>query len=216
MRPTPTEVTRNAEDIFSRPEFHRDKSWLARLLEWIQRHLNLGDDAPDNPSRFNGGFGSVVAWIVVVALGVLLLFVIWRMVRGRVRRTRIRDEGPVIEVEEVRSTDQWATAAEEFEEAGAWKDALRCRYRELVGRLIDRRAISDIPGRTTGELRAELAATAPDADALFDEASWLFEMPWYADAPTGPEESRRFKELAVAILQTTVQHRLDEQLVISL
>lgn len=216
MRPTPTEVTRTAEDIFSRPEFQRDKSWLQRIAEWIARHLNFGDDTPAEGSTFHGGFNSAIAWTVIIVLAAVLVYVIWRLLRGRIRRTKQPAEEPVIEVEEVRSTAQWRSAAEDHEAAGEWKEALRCRYRELIGQLIDRRAISDIPGRTTGELRIELASTTPEANAMFDEACWLFELPWYADAPTGPEESRRFKELSAAIVHTTVQHRLDLEEVISL
>ncbi len=216
MRPTPTEVTRTAEDIFSRPEFRRDKSWLQRLAEWIERHLHLGDNTPGNPSEFTGGFSSAVAWTIIVVLALVLIFVIWRLLRGRVRPTKDEAEEPLVEIEETRDTEQWRAAAEELEAAGEWKQALRCRYRELVGQLIDRQALSDIPGRTTGELRMELSGTTPEAGDLFDEATWLFELPWYADAPTGPEESRRFKELSSAIVHTTVRHRLDVEEVISL
>ena len=212
MTPSPTETIRTAEEIFSRPEFHRDKSWLQRAVEWVLRHLHLGRQTP---TGFSGGFGGVVGWLVLVVLVAVVLFTIWRIVRGRIRRTKVDDPEPVVEIEEVRTVRQWADAATEFEATGEWKEAIRCRYRELIGRLIDRRAISDVPGRTTGELRVEVASTTPAADAAFDEACWLFELPWYADAPTGPEESVRFKELAAAVLAATVEHRLDIDRVIS-
>lgn len=215
MRPTPNEVTRTAEDILSRPEFHRDKTWLQRFLDWLSRHLHLGDNGPGTSGGFSGGFGGLFGWIIVVLLCAVLLVIAWRVIRGRVRRTKVHDSEPEIEIEEIRTTRQWADAAAELEAAGEWKEAIRCRYRELVGRLIDRRAVSDVPGRTTGELRAELTTTTPAAASDFDEASWLFELPWYADAPTGPEESGHFAELARNVLDSTVEHRLDVEQVMS-
>ena len=84
-----------------------------------------------------------------------------------------------------------------FESEGAWKQAIRARYRLLVRTLIDGGQLPDIAGRTTGELRSDIETTIPGALESFDEASTLFELPWYADVETGPAENERFKELAV-------------------
>jgi hypothetical protein len=65
---------------------------------------------------------------------------------------------------------------------------------------VDGGVLSSEPGRTTGELRAELAGTLPVAAGWFDEATTLFELPWYADAHTGPDERRRFAELATSVV----------------
>jgi hypothetical protein len=78
------------------------------------------------------------------------------------------------------------------------------RYRELVAELVDRAVVGSVPGRTTGELRADVAANAAGVDAVFSEATLLFELPWYADAPTGPEQNARFKQLAAAVLAGAV------------
>ena len=71
--------------------------------------------------------------------------------------------------------------------------ALRARYRQLVRTLVDRRQLPDIAGRTTGELREDLARTTPDAGEAFDTASLLFELAWYAHVPTGAEQSAQFR-----------------------
>ena len=56
--------------------------------------------------------------------------------------------------------------------------------------------IRDLPGRTSGEYRADVAATLPAAAADFAAATELFEQAWYGDVTTGPDESARFRHLA--------------------
>ena len=62
--------------------------------------------------------------------------------------------------------------------------------------LIDRGVLRDVPGRTAGEFRIELAETEPALTEPFAAASGLFEDAWYGDAPTGPDDAARFAELA--------------------
>ena len=45
--------------------------------------------------------------------------------------------------------------------ARRFRDAIRCRYRALVGDLARRGMIDEIPGRTSGEERVQMAAAAP-------------------------------------------------------
>lgn len=76
---------------------------------------------------------------------------------------------------------------------------MRCRYRALVGDLIAAGLLEDVPGRTTGEYRRDVAVRAPDRSSAYDEATELFELAWYADRATGPDENRRFQELALGV-----------------
>jgi hypothetical protein len=77
---------------------------------------------------------------------------------------------------------------------------IRCRYRALVGDLVAEGLLVDVAGRTTGELGADLRGAAPDRSVAFDAASELFELAWYADRPTGPEQSARFQALAAEVM----------------
>ena len=87
---------------------------------------------------------------------------------------------------------------------------MRARYRELVRTLTDRRQLPDIAGRTTGELRGDLDRTTPAASSDFDAACLLFELAWYADVPTGPDESERFRAAAAAVLAAPVARSHDD------
>jgi hypothetical protein len=198
--PPREEIRRVAENVFDRPEFERHKSLLQRILDW------LADLLPQSSGSTTGGGGLSAAanLILYLTLAVMLVLLVWlvvRIVRARVRRPPAED-GPTITVEPARATADWRSEAEDHEAAGRWKQAMLCRYRELVGTLIDDGVLSTEPGRTTGELRAELRQTCPEAAADFDAATTLFELPWYADVDTGPEQYRRVRALAARIVRT--------------
>ena len=77
---------------------------------------------------------------------------------------------------------------------------MRCRYRALVAELAGRGVLDDLPGKTTGEELVEVAHAMPSVGAHFGEATALFDEAWYGDAPTGPAEAARLKDLSAAVL----------------
>ena len=113
-----------------------------------------------------------------------------------------RDPGreAAVSIERSRRADQWEAEAERLEAAGDWKPALRARFRALVATLVERGHVDDVPGRTTGEYRAEVRAGLPEAADAFAGATYLFEDAWYGDEPTGEVENARFRALATDVL----------------
>jgi hypothetical protein len=183
------EARRAAEEILARPEFRRpEPSPVERALDWVGERL--GDLLRDLTA---GGLGTVVAWVV---LGLLVAVVVAVVVRVLRTTRRMPTRPPPLDVERRRPVADWRAEAERHEAAGDWKAALRCRYRALVVDLIARDLLDDVPGRTAGEYRREVADQAPVVAGEFAGASELFERAWYGDLPTGPDESRRFRELA--------------------
>ncbi|HKY15100.1 MAG TPA: DUF4129 domain-containing protein [Microthrixaceae bacterium] len=202
-----SEVRDVAEEVFDRPEFRRDKSLIDRLVDW------LSDLFPE-PRTGGGEFaaaGNLLLYLFLAALIALVAWLVVRIVRGRLPRSprRERDEA-TIELTGSRPPVDWAAEAEAAESEGRWKEALACRYRELVAELLERGVVPDVAGRTTGELRADVAAQAPAAAASFSEATELFELAWYADLPTGPEENRRFRQLADRARLASAPGRVEE------
>jgi Domain of unknown function (DUF4129) len=212
----PGALTDEVRRVMAREEFQYEKSWFDRLSDWIGRQLERlfggdgGGSVPAGGSSFAGGIGSVIAWILILAAVAAVVAVIAYVVLHRVRRVR-DDDGPEseVEIEHRRSAREWEGDAARLEAEGDWKGALRARYRHLVRTLVDRRQLPDIAGRTTGELREDLAGTTPDAGDAFDTASLLFELAWYAHVPSGPEQSEQFRAAAQAVLAARATSRSD-------
>ncbi len=196
-QPDPQQAKSDADDILARPEYQPPpQSILERIGSWLSDHLS------EILRNVNGGAGGPIVWIVLAALVGVVVFFLLRLRGGSGLRRRHGDDDPlfVTELEARRTPTQWLTEAERLEGEGAWKQALRARFRALLGQLIDRGALRDLPGRTTGEYRIELARRAPSVAAEFREASGLFDAAWYGDEPTGPSENQRFRALADAVL----------------
>jgi hypothetical protein len=69
-----------------------------------------------------------------------------------------------------------------------------------VADLAGRGLLEEVPGRTTGEYRAELHASLPTASSSFRGATALFEGAWYGHQPTGAADTERFRELADSVM----------------
>jgi Domain of unknown function (DUF4129) len=191
--PPPDQAREKAKQILSADEYQPPpKGLLERIVEWILEHLgSFGGSL--------GGGSSVFAWVILAVLIGTAVFLLSRL-RGTGGRRGRHDDGVEIEVEVRRTVNEWGREAERLEAAGQWKEALRARYRELIGRLIDKEFVRDIPGRTTGEYRIEVSRNAPQVSAEFSDASELFDRAWYGDRPTGVEENARFRELAALVV----------------
>jgi hypothetical protein len=190
------EIRQLADDILARPEFHQpEPSLIEQARDWVEKRIGDILDA-----AFSGSAGSLVGWVVLlVAVGLI----IWSATRFS--RT-VQAGGRVgIEVEGIhrRSPAQWRAEAEDHEAAGAWKEALRCRYRALIGDLVAEGVLDDVAGRTTGEFRRDVTDRAPDRSEAFSAATELFELAWYADRQTGADENARFQALAATVVGVT-------------
>ena len=208
------QVRDDVRQVMSRPEFDYTPSWLERALEWIAEQLSKlfePGDPTTGGSTFGGGIGALLGWLLILAAVVALLAIVVWVVLNRPRRARRPEEEPLppAQLEHRRRAEEWMADAERLEAAGEWKEAIRARYRNLVRVLVDRRQLPDVPGRTTGELRGDLDRTTPAAHDSFDTACLLFELPWYADVPTGPDANARFSAAAERVLAAPVDDRFD-------
>jgi hypothetical protein len=69
-----------------------------------------------------------------------------------------------------------------------------------VADLAGRGLVEEVPGRTTGEYRAQVTRSVPAAAPDFSTASDLFERAWYGAADTGPEDAERLRQLSDRVL----------------
>lgn len=107
--------------------------------------------------------------------------------------------GPVV-VDRSREPVNWRAEAEQHRRAGRFRDALRCRYRALVGDLARGGLVDEIPGRTTGEERAQLRRVRPTANAPFSAAADLFDGAWYGHLPVDEADDDAFQRLERDVL----------------
>lgn len=173
-------------------------------------------DLPDPGVAAAGG--SVVASILVVVLvAALVAAIAWLVVvLIRQRRPQEEDEEEEIDVDidedlgigdsqqriidDERPPQRWRGLARQHREAGEFRDAVRCEYRALVGDLARAGIVDEIPGRTSGEERAQLRVIAPSVALAFDEAADIFDQSWFDDPPTTVEVDERFQQMARAVL----------------
>ena len=208
--PPPDEVRDKMVEIFQRPEFQRSRGPLQKALDGILKHLSglIPGSAPAAGGGWGGPIWTALGWVVLTLLVIGLLVVAVVIVRGwrPVRRRSVPEVE--VSVEEHRSSREWRSDAERHEAEGNWKEAIRCRYRELVVTLVDLRCATEFAGRTTGELRVDIDERLQAMSSEFSEATELFELAWYADQPTGSADNARFRALAaeiVAAAERTVQ-----------
>ncbi|MBI2708634.1 MAG: DUF4129 domain-containing protein [Actinobacteria bacterium] len=199
----PGEVRDRARRILARDEFRgprTGRSLLQRIIDWIRARIPKLR-TPRGRLRGSG----LAAWAVIAMVGAAALFL---AARGLIalrsgRRSRSDDAGvdpDEAEITPLRDPDQWRAEAERCEAAGAWRDAVRARYRATTGTLAERVVILDLPGRTAGEHRAEVAQWAPEAAAPFDALARLFEAAWFGSVPIGAEAAERARELSAQTL----------------
>ncbi len=177
-----------AHRILGRPEFRQPpESPIDRARHWLGEQLAKALDAV--LAGHLGVLGAIVL-LAIVALLVWLTVRAARAVRRDVARTGVVVGGTR------RPPADWLAEAAACEAAGDYRGALRARYRALVAELAGRGLVDEIPGRTSGEYRVEVAASLPSAAAEFAGATDLFERAVYGHADAGPAEAGRIRELA--------------------
>jgi hypothetical protein len=169
---------------------------------------------PRPPSDPSGGFDlsflGALFWILLIALLVLAVALVMRNLGTRSRSSRDDDDRDADDLDEVetgavlvdrsREPVDWRKEAEVHRRAGRFRDSMRCRYRALVGDLARRGLIDEIPGRTTGEERAQLRVVEPAAAAPFDAAADLFDDAWYGHVTVDADSDDRFQQLEQRVL----------------
>lgn len=207
----PEEVRDEARRILEQDRYQaptQDRNVLQRVRDWI------ADRLPDLPSidgaPREGGQDvlGVVTIIVIVAL--VGAGVAWVVVNTR-RRRRGDDEDEAtdadVDVEPLRSPTEWSAEAERCEREGEHRGAVRARFRATTTRLADRGLVADTPGRTAGELRADMAERAPAAVASFALLADLFERTWFGRVPAGPDDAATARRLADQVLEQAPRRR---------
>lgn len=201
------------------PDTARD---LACDLTAADRLCSPPEPEPRDPNDFDfdppveigagagfGGAGTLLVIVLVIALVLAVGWVVLSMVRNRgpIDDTDADDLDEELDdvvedriVDEERPPDRWRRAAAEHRDAERFRDAVRCEYRALVGDLARGGHVDEIPGRTSGEERAQVRSLAPSVAPSFDRAADIFDSAWFDDADVTAEHDRHFVDAATFVL----------------
>jgi hypothetical protein len=200
----PERVRQAADDILAQRRYQWDdppSDPLEAIAEWIADRLG---GAASTVGLGGGALPAVAGYVVLALLVGLVVFLVWRSRAGLRPRPKLGVARADVVVAAGEDDRDWAAEAAAHEAAGRWRDALRCRYRVLVGELADRGVIADLADRTAGEYVGEVRSTCPPAGPAFAVATDLFEQAWYGGVATGPGERDRFARLAGDVLAVAV------------
>jgi HAMP domain-containing protein len=141
------------------------------------------------------GAGTIVAWAVLVGLGVLAVWLI--------RRQRLVPE-TAMEVAGGRTAPRvdWIARAEDAVRAGDLHLAVHAFYRGLLGALSGRGLLIDAPGLTAGECRSTVRAVRPELFDAVADATGAFEQVAFGGAVPAPDDVDALRR-AVALARST-------------
>lgn len=183
------EIRRATEAVLSRPEF-RDAAptWWQRAWRAV---LDFIAELIDTIGA--GDRGSVIGTVVLVLVALAAAALIVRFTR-----TVRRDRPTMVAVDDQlgRSPADWAAEADEHATHGRWREAVRCRYRQLLAELASAHLVEEVAGRTAGEYLQAVAADLPDAAADFAEVTRRFETAWYGHAAVTAAEYQAHVDVA--------------------
>ncbi|MGI8940230.1 MAG: DUF4129 domain-containing protein [Iamia sp.] len=202
----PDGIRREADEILAQDRFRAPeeggRSLLDRIREWV------GDRMP----RVRGPRGATADGLSLVVVGVVVVVAVglaaWVVATSRRSRAAPDDDADDSEVEltPLRSPSEWTEEAERCEAAGDHRGAVRARFRSLTSALAERGLVGDTPGRTVGEIEADLSARAPGALPAFVPVGELFERTWFGSTQAEPEDSAAARTLAARALDAAPRH----------
>ena len=190
----PQQVREVVREVLSRPEFRPpQRSLTERLFDWVLELIGRLLAALGG-SGAGGIVGLILLALVLAGVGVLAA----RFSRGL---TPSPEVAAAVPGGRRRSAAEWRAEAEAHERAGAWREAVRSRYRALVADLAARGLVEEVPGRTAGEYRRQVGRALPEAATDFAGATELFEVAWYGRSSTGVGDAAHLRDLADRVLR---------------
>jgi hypothetical protein len=141
------------------------------------------------------GADTIVAWAVLVGLGILAFWLIrgLRLVPETTTEVVSRSGAPRVD---------WIARAEDAVRAGDLHLAVHAFYRGLLGALSGRGLLIDAPGLTAGECRSTVRAVRPELFEAVADATGAFEQVAYGGAVPAPDDVDTLRR-AVALARST-------------
>jgi len=198
----PAYVESTARHILREAQFRpKGQNLLQRAWHWILDQLN---------SLFGGSLGGphlppqVVVVFIVAGLAVVIAVIARRGGFGWGRRpAKVRAKAVLTSADDVGvAASAWLDRAFAAEQAGDWREGVRCRYRALIAVAAAAGALREAVGRTAGEYLADMERDRPAAAASFAVATTIFEGVWYGRRPAGPAQRDAMIAAAEGLVET--------------
>ncbi len=172
-------------------------------------------DPPNfEPGSASGGGGALGLVLVIILVALLVAALAWLVTAWwsgqSVSSSRDGDGDDLDEdvdeelaeriIDHDSPPERWRRSAAEHRSAGRYRDAVRCEYRALVGDLARAGLVDEIPGRTSGEERVQIAELAPPVAGDFERAADLFDEAWFNDDEVLASHDERFVAASGAVL----------------
>jgi hypothetical protein len=197
-----------AARILSERQFHPQPGPLKRFFDWLWRHLHLPNLHLSGLSGAGWQTYLALALLAGAAAGVVVL----AARGGFFQRLRSAGSSPAVVVaegDETLTPANWHREAGRLAAEGRYREALRCRYRALVGELAQRGLVDEVPGRTSGDYERLVSSLLPGIAARFSVLTRQFERCWYGRERAGSSAQAAFGETARAIVAELDALRLD-------
>jgi hypothetical protein len=153
--------------------------WLQRVGRNLREALARLLQAIVEPLFRYQGFGSLVAWSVVLGVGVIIVLVLRRL------GVNLVPERSGSSADLTFADTDWHGLAEQAIRRGDLREAIRALFHALVATLASRGVIAADPGVTAGDCRSAVARAMPTLYPSVAEATRAFERVAYGGAPAG-------------------------------
>ncbi|HET9060521.1 MAG TPA: DUF4129 domain-containing protein [Acidimicrobiales bacterium] len=195
--------------VLAERRFHQGTSLWQRIGHWISVAVQWLFDRLASPVTVTAHAGGPwAAAAVVLVLAVMVFFVVRAVVRhgrpGRPKRPAGRGSLRVTEEVPPRTWRQWLEEAERLAAQGAYREAMRCRYRGVVAALAEAGTVQEVPGRTAGAYQRLVAEADPAIAPAFSEVTSRFERSWYGEVGVAEDDDRDLEGLARRVLEQAV------------
>ncbi len=204
------------------PDDIRDVACDATATSQICNPPAPDPDTPEPPDVSDigdpSGLGFIGQLLVVLIVVALIVAIVWLVMRWREGQV-VEDDGDDLDGDRDEEIDEevgarlidvetpperWRRQAAEHRDAGRYRDSIRCQYRALVGDLARAGYVDEIPGRTSGEERAQVRDIAPDLADAFATAADTFDIAWFDDGTVTSGDDARFLSAEAAVLDVAL------------
>jgi len=201
-------------EILARREFaelSRDPTLSERFWAWLEALLRrtlraIGRLFSRVPLKRVASAAELVLWLLFVALATGVLYLVWRLMSGRLgwrRKTQARQEpAPALRLGDPR---ELGVRAQDLKIQGKFREALQAYYQMVLAALERRQLVVPDRTRTNWEyydaVSAKLGTAVPAPQ--FERLNVIYDRLWYGLQPCTASDVDAFEELSMDLAGTS-------------